>query len=186
MRRNMRTGGGFTLIELIIVCIIIGILASIAAPMMAGIQARAIAAEAATGLGTLRTAIRNYYIEYPNFPVESNYVYGTGGAMWIIDNPGLMSALGLKANDFQGVYFGKECYSIYIRANWAQPILYCWPRTWALGRPDNTAPKAPELDNITDSTSAYIVMHMRSGRIKQSAFSKSGFRDGDASVDNDN
>ncbi len=51
---------GFTLIELIIVIIIIGILASISVPIMRRNVSRARQSEAVTALGTLRTAARMY------------------------------------------------------------------------------------------------------------------------------
>lgn len=54
---------GFTLIELIIVIVIIGILAAIAAPMMSGNVQKAKRSEAVTILGALRTAQRLYYVD---------------------------------------------------------------------------------------------------------------------------
>ena len=51
---------GFTLIELIIVVVIIGILAAIAAPMMTGNVNRAKRSEAIAAEGSIRTAIRLY------------------------------------------------------------------------------------------------------------------------------
>lgn len=60
MRSNRK---GFTLIELIVVIVIIGVLAAIAAPMMAGNVARARRTEAAAVLGSIRTAERLYFVD---------------------------------------------------------------------------------------------------------------------------
>jgi len=54
---------GFTLIELIIVLVIIGILATVAAPMMQDMSKKAIASEAIAALGTIRSAEQQFYIE---------------------------------------------------------------------------------------------------------------------------
>ena len=88
---------GFTLIELIIVVIIIGILATIAAPMMSGLQEKAIRTEAIAALGTIRTAQRAYRVEYGNYVTVRNFC---------IPNP-LISPGALN-----GTYFSENCYMI--------------------------------------------------------------------------
>ena len=46
---------GFTLVELMVVAIIVAILAAVAIPLMSGNRTRAMATEAETALGTIRT-----------------------------------------------------------------------------------------------------------------------------------
>jgi prepilin-type N-terminal cleavage/methylation domain-containing protein len=58
---------GFTLIELIIVVIIIGILAAIATPMMGSNIMRAKQSEVMATLGVIRSAERQYYVEYASY-----------------------------------------------------------------------------------------------------------------------
>jgi prepilin-type N-terminal cleavage/methylation domain-containing protein len=53
--RKISNRAGFTLIELIIVIVIIGILAAVAAPIMSGMKAKAICAEAVAGMSELGT-----------------------------------------------------------------------------------------------------------------------------------
>jgi len=60
---------GFTLVELLIVMIIVGVLAAVAAPMMQSNVNRAKKSEGVAGLGTLRTAVRLYYAMYGDYPV---------------------------------------------------------------------------------------------------------------------
>lgn len=55
---------GFTLIELIVVIIIVGILAAVAIPMMTANVARARRSEGVAAMGTIRTAERMYASEH--------------------------------------------------------------------------------------------------------------------------
>ncbi|MCX5716065.1 MAG: prepilin-type N-terminal cleavage/methylation domain-containing protein [Candidatus Omnitrophica bacterium] len=65
----------FTLIELLIVIVIIGILASLAIPQYTKFTDQAKGAEAVANLGALRRAVNVYYAEvgdYPRFPNNPN------------------------------------------------------------------------------------------------------------------
>ena len=58
---------GFTLIEVLIVIIILGILATLAMPQFAGLAKRAYFAESWTGLSAMRTAMEIYKVENGNY-----------------------------------------------------------------------------------------------------------------------
>jgi len=91
----------FTLIELILVVIIIGILASIAVPAMMGVTDKAINAEALTMLGAIRSTERMYYAEYNRYTGTDLSVGGNN----------LLSGY-LKPEDLNGLYFSQDCYSL--------------------------------------------------------------------------
>jgi len=67
LRRNEQ---GFTLIELMVVVIIIGILVAIAVPLYGGVQARARDNACAANVRTLNGAMSMYYAENDSFPDE--------------------------------------------------------------------------------------------------------------------
>ena len=60
----MTTKKGFTLIEVLIVVIILGILATLAVPQFTRMISRARMAEAWAGLGAVRTAQSIYWMEH--------------------------------------------------------------------------------------------------------------------------
>ena len=92
---------GFTLIELIIVVIIIGILASIAAPMMQGMTERAKKTEALTALGTIRSAERLYRMEYNSYVTVTDFS---------VNNP-LSKCIAPGA--LNGRYYSEKCYHVH-------------------------------------------------------------------------
>ena len=99
LRRNQR---GFTLVELMIVVIIVGILAAVAIPMYQGATERAKASEAVAALGTIRGAMRVYYAEHGTY-VNASF---TDGAQVTNGN-----ILDVSDTDLLGRYFSTECYT---------------------------------------------------------------------------
>ena len=65
MKKNRKKG--FTLIELMVVVIIVGILAAVAVPIFRGQTRRAIASEGEALLGSVRTAELAYYAEHGSY-----------------------------------------------------------------------------------------------------------------------
>jgi prepilin-type N-terminal cleavage/methylation domain-containing protein len=99
LRRNQR---GFTLVELMIVVIIVGILAAVAIPMYQGATERAKASEAVAALGTIRGAMRVYFAEH------GTYVIAGVAAGDQVTDPGVLD---VTDTDLLGRYFSTECYT---------------------------------------------------------------------------
>lgn len=92
---------GFTLVELMIVVIIVGILAAVAIPMYTEATEKARATECVAALGTIRSALRNYYAEHITY-VNANFTDGnrvTNGGILEVSDTGL-----------NGRFFSSECY----------------------------------------------------------------------------
>ena len=73
---------GFTMVELMVVVIIVGILASAAVPLYTKNVSRAIATEAIATLGAIRGAERIYKMEFGTYTsatsTEINFLFGLG------------------------------------------------------------------------------------------------------------
>ena len=67
LSKHRRGKGGFTLIELMIVVIIVGILAAAAVPIYQGFVKRAYITEAKASIGTIRTAEEVYFAEHGEY-----------------------------------------------------------------------------------------------------------------------
>jgi type IV pilus assembly protein PilA len=84
---------GFTLIELMVVILIVGILAAASVPLMRGRIDKAKWAEANAMAGTIQTAARVYFAE--NGEVSDDWV-----------------ELGFEEGDLEGTYFGEDSFTI--------------------------------------------------------------------------
>jgi len=92
----------FTLVEVIIVVVIVGVLAAVALSLYRGYTRKAMATEATAGLGTIRTALRVMYAQHQD--------YTNGGIM--AAEPVAAQVPGIATNDLNGTYFDHDNYSI--------------------------------------------------------------------------
>ena len=127
----MKSRKGFTLIELMVVVLIVGILAAVAIPIMRGRVDAARWSEGKSGLGTVATALRAYAAEQ-----------GANGTY-----PPTLAQLGFIASDLHGTYFTIANYSITAAAFTAgnDPELTFTVRCTNAGTPI-TSPTAVTLD----------------------------------------
>ena len=101
----MRNKKGFTLVELMVVILIVGILAAVAIPLMQGRIDKAKWSEANATAGTIRTAVRAY-------AAETSVATAQGLVGTSLNAAGTQTALGFSANDLNGTYFLAADYTI--------------------------------------------------------------------------
>jgi len=93
---KLNTSGGFTLIELVIIIVILGILAAVAIPKYQDITGEAREAAARGSLGSIRSGITIYY---------ANQAVTTGTATWptlvSLETSGVVMAQSLPDNPYQ-------------------------------------------------------------------------------------
>ncbi|MFN0149511.1 MAG: type IV pilin protein [bacterium] len=92
MNKVMRSKAGFTMIEMMIVVIIVGVLAAIAIPIYSGYVKKARVSEATARIGDLFTAAKAFAIENED---------GTAGADW----PATISTAGFFGDDSPSTNF---------------------------------------------------------------------------------
>lgn len=88
---NKKMKQGFTLVELMVVVIIVGILAAVAVPLMSANRDKAIATEAISAFGSINTAAKLYVVEKG---------YGTAPTVADLEAAGF-----LDTAEFDGSYF---------------------------------------------------------------------------------
>jgi len=89
----MRSRKGFTMVELMVVVLIVGILAAVAVPLMSGRIDSSKWSEAKAAMGTIASALRSYAAEKGSFASAPT-----------------LAAIGLTDNDLDGTYFTHEAY----------------------------------------------------------------------------
>jgi prepilin-type N-terminal cleavage/methylation domain-containing protein len=98
----MTTRKGFTLIELMVVILIVGILAAASIPLMRGRIDSAKWAEANATAGTIKSAVRVYFAEHGS----ATAVTGK------LDSSTIQTALGFTTGDLTGTYFVPGDYEV--------------------------------------------------------------------------
>jgi len=102
----MNSRKGFTLIELMVVILIVGILAAVAIPIMRGRIDQAKWSEGNSAAGSIRTAVRAYI-------AEKGPTYDYSGLVGTtLATQATYQALGFASSDLAGKYFNQADYSI--------------------------------------------------------------------------
>ena len=96
----MKKHNAFTLIELMVVILIVGVLAAAAVPLMRGRIDRSKWTEANAAAGSIRTAMKTYFME------TGNTVTGS------LSDASVQKALNVETGDFTGSYFVTADYQI--------------------------------------------------------------------------
>lgn len=99
--RKLMNESGFTLVELMIVIVIVGILAAVAVPIYQGNINKAKMTECDSALGTIRTALRVCYAEHGKYPTAA-----AGTAVTAVDS------IGISSEDLDGKYFDATDYTL--------------------------------------------------------------------------
>jgi len=100
--KNKKERKGFTLVELMVVILIVGILAAVAVPILRGKIDQAKWSEAAATAGAIRTALRAYYAE------DSTKAVAMVGKT--VDT--VQTTLGFTSGDLTGRYFKASDFKI--------------------------------------------------------------------------
>ena len=98
----MKRNSGFSLVELMIVIVIIGVLVAVAVPIYSNNVMKAKMSEADAALGSIRTQLRVYYGENGTYPTAA-----TGSAVVGADWNDI------NANELDGKYFDDDSFTYY-------------------------------------------------------------------------
>jgi len=104
MKKSLRNQAGFTLVELMIVIVIVGILAAVAVPIYQSNIKKAKMSECDAALGTIRTALRVSYAEKGVYPAQTSSPVDVTEAV----------GLDVATMDLQGTYFNPEDYTLVV------------------------------------------------------------------------
>ncbi len=91
----MKSNRAFTMVELMVVVLIVGILAAVAVPLMSGRVDGSKWSEGKAAMGTIASAVRAYAAEKGTFA-----------------SPPTLAEIGISAAELDGTYFSNACYAL--------------------------------------------------------------------------
>jgi len=91
----MKSNKGFTMVELMVVVLIVGILAAVAVPLMSGRIDASKWSEAKAAMGTIASGLRAYAAEKGSFSSAPT-----------------LTEIGISDNELDGTYFSHDAYAI--------------------------------------------------------------------------
>jgi type IV pilus assembly protein PilA len=94
-RCSMKSSKGFTMVELMVVVLIVGILAAVAVPLMSGRIDASKWSEAKAAMGTIASGLRSYAAEKGSFSSAPT-----------------IAEVGISNNELDGTYFSHQAYAI--------------------------------------------------------------------------
>ena len=135
----MRSSKGFTMVELMVVVLIVGILAAVAVPLMSGRIDSSKWSEAKAAMGTIASALRSYAAEKGSFSSAPT-----------------LADIGLSNNDLDGTYFTHQAYAITSASAASGQVSFVITCT-AASSTRSGKPSAPATMTLTsNATNSYV------------------------------
>jgi type IV pilus assembly protein PilA len=141
----MRNSKAFTMVELMVVVLIVGILAAVAVPLMSGRIDSSKWSEAKSAMGTIASALRSYAAEKGSFATTPT-----------------LADIGLTNNDLDGTYFTHDAYAITSAAASNSQVSFVITCTAASSTRANK-PAAPAAMTLTSSAANNYVATFAEG-----------------------
>lgn len=124
---------GFTMVELMVVVLIVGILAAVAVPLMSGRIDSSKWSEARAAMGTIASGLRTYAAEKGSFASAPT-----------------LTEIGITNNDLDGTYFSHEAYEITSASASASQVSFVITCT-AANSTRTDKPSSPSAMTLTSS-----------------------------------
>jgi prepilin-type N-terminal cleavage/methylation domain-containing protein len=135
----MKNNKAFTMVELMVVVLIVGILAAVAVPMMTGRIDSSKWSEAKSAMGTIASALRSYAAEKGGFATTPTLV-----------------DIGLTSNDLDGTYFSHDAYVLTSASASSSQVAFVITCT-AANSTRSGKPTTPAVMTLTSSnTNNYV------------------------------
>lgn len=129
----MKNSKAFTMVELMVVVLIVGILAAVAVPLMSGRIDSSKWSEAKAAMGTIASALRSYAAEKGNFTSTPS-----------------LADVGIADSDLDGTYFTHDAYAITSASNAGGQISFVITCT-AASSTRSSKPTAPAVITLTSN-----------------------------------